>query len=188
VVDIVPCCTEEERHLQANWDSDACKDEFSKYLTRQLLTTFIGFLRNGDIDTHIIRLYGDHGSENMPAGVVEGRLPVTQIGTLEININTTKYGDGNQTLSEAEVPFRKIKGLAHLEFDPLYPVDPGKSGYYLKLLNTTIGDWMHEHDVERKMGRIGNILLYLDGQLLRKYDFTDRAAVRALQLSSHSSS
>jgi hypothetical protein len=152
-----------------------------KCLTWELLTPFIGFLLNGDIDTHIICVWGDRGFENMPADVVEGRLPVTKIGTLEINVDTRRYGDGNQVLSEAEVPFRKIEGLAHLDFDRLYPVEPKKSTYYLEQLTAFISVWIHEHDVEKATERVGKILLYIDGQLFKKYDFTDRAQVRALQ-------
>jgi hypothetical protein len=152
-----------------------------KCLTWELLTPFIGFLLNGDIDTHITCVYGDRLFENIPADVVEGKLPVTKIGTLEINVDTTKHGDGNQVLSEAEVPFRKIEGLAHLDFDRLYPVEPKKSTYYLEQLKTFISVWIHEHDVEKATERIGKILLYIDGQLFKKYDFTDRAEVRALQ-------
>jgi hypothetical protein len=159
-----------------------------KCLTWALLAPLIGFLLNGDIDTPLTCEYGDRGFENIPADVVGGGLSVTKIGTLEINVDTTRYRDGNQVLSDAEVPFRKIEGLAHLDFDPLYPVDPRKSSYYLGQLNTFISIWIHGHDLVRNTERIGKIFVYLDGQLLKKYDFTDRAAVRALQHSFQSPS
>ena len=46
-----------------------------------------------------------------------------RIEVLCMNVDTNRYGDGNTPFSEQEIPLRKIDGLAHLNFDRLYPID-----------------------------------------------------------------
>jgi hypothetical protein len=45
------------------------------------------------------------------------------VKTITINVDTASIRAGNDKLSEAEVPYRHVQGLAHLTFDPLYSID-----------------------------------------------------------------
>jgi hypothetical protein len=42
---------------------------------------------------------------------------------LTINMDTVGIQNSNQAFREEDIPLRQVDGLAHLSFDPLYPVD-----------------------------------------------------------------
>ena len=99
-IELILCCTEDERHLQTEWWSHG-REDMVDYTSREL----VSLLR------HFIYL----------------AKPRTRIDTIRINIDTTRYGNGNGMISKEDVPLRTMKGLAHLCFDTLYPIDKENS-------------------------------------------------------------
>jgi hypothetical protein len=98
-------------------------------------------------------------------------LPVTRISTVAIFVSTLAYGNGNEVLSLAAVPSRKIQGLAHLDFEQLYPVDRAKSERYLRGLSSYIEQWARYWSTERVGQRIGRIQFYLNEEIWKELDF-----------------
>ncbi|CAN9118737.1 unnamed protein product [Alternaria alternata] len=73
--------------------------------------------------------------------------------------------------SLAAVPSRKIQGLAHLDFEQLYPVDRAKSERYLRGLSSYIEQWARYWSTERVGQRIGRIQFYLNEEIWKELDF-----------------
>lgn len=98
------CCTEDER---ASYDMTTAawtyEDDFVKMISQFL---------------HSSLSSSSFGSSGMPWGRSDFRVK-----TLTIKLDTVIVKNGNKPLSEDEVPFRQIDGLAHLTFDPLYSAD-----------------------------------------------------------------
>ncbi|KAF2827522.1 hypothetical protein CC86DRAFT_212437 [Ophiobolus disseminans] len=103
-INLIYCCTEEERGsysmTTAAWTYE---EDFVKMISQFL---------------HSSPSSSSFGSSGMPWGRSDFRAK-----TLTINIDTATVNNGNNALSEYEVPFRHIEGLAHLTFDPLYSAD-----------------------------------------------------------------
>jgi hypothetical protein len=101
-------------------------------------------------------------------GVSCGKASATRIDTLEIRIDTTRYGNGNELVSEAKVPFRKIDGLAHLDFGRLYPAHPRKSRTFLNRMRPFITEWIDRNpgDTQMFVPDIGIVKYYVNGQPL----------------------
>lgn len=128
-VNLIPCCAEEERRLQVNWEE--------RYqLGRQLHNTICSILRRfltlgavGDIEEQVqARL------DNAEIPLDPAHFRNLRINNLFFNIDTTKYKTGNEQLSYEEIPGRAIEGMAHLTNDPLYPIDARSSEAFLALL------------------------------------------------------
>jgi hypothetical protein len=103
-INLIHCCNEDERASfgtdSANWVTSL---EFMKVISH--------FLRGG---TSTASFEGT----GMPK-----RRSNFRIKTVTINIDTTSIRKGNDYLSEHDVPFRQVQGLAHLDFDQLYSID-----------------------------------------------------------------
>ncbi|KAI4955667.1 hypothetical protein J4E91_001528 [Alternaria rosae] len=137
-INIIPCCTAEERHLQTNWDQGPG------------LETWIG----PPLDEHF-----DNGRNP----------PVNRIDTMTINFDSGRYGNGNGAIGLTDIPFRKTKGLAHLNFEQLYPVDFAKSATYLREVSRYIDEWtLVNYGTGRSTRKIRKIQLYLDGKMSRE--------------------
>jgi len=179
-INITPCCTTDGRHLQTDWDHEGRfpvdLSTFWLLLAGGLLFPLALFLLDDSslpnasskrhrsqvfwgLETWVDPLLDEH--------LDDGRnIPVTRIDTVTINIDTWRYGNGNKEIGLAEIPFRKIKGLAHLDFRELYPVDFAKSETYLRELIRYIDERLYGTG---KVGeKIGKIQFYLDGKLSRE--------------------
>jgi hypothetical protein len=104
----------------------------------------------------------------------EQDLPITRIDTVAIFIDTSRYGNGNETLSPAVVPWRKVEGLAHLDFEQLYPVDCVKSEHYLRGLSSLINEWAYVWANKRVREQIGRIQFHLNEKMWKELDFAKR--------------
>jgi hypothetical protein len=102
-------------------------------------------------------------------------LPVTQINTVAIFVEMLRYRNGNEALSAAVVPWRKVEGLANLDFKQLYPVDRAKSEHYLRGLSNYIDEFACCWGTERVGERIGRIQFYLNEEMWKEPYFTKRA-------------
>ncbi|KAF1839781.1 hypothetical protein BDW02DRAFT_486174 [Decorospora gaudefroyi] len=189
-MDVLPCCTEDERHLQNGWESSVYNPDgrftegfstVTKCLAWELISPLVGFLLNRTLDKDlIIRVCdGHYGPLPIPEDESENqKLPITRINTLAIRIDTTRYGSGNELLSEAVVPLRKIDGLAHLDFERLFAVDLEKSKYYLYELKECLTEWALTYGAEKATKRLGKVLFYLDEELVHEIDFAKRTGLR----------
>jgi hypothetical protein len=189
-VNIIPCCTEGQRSLQTGWDDDIGQNMFDlsmgNFAAEVLLAPLLYFLLYPQtdvcIDKHISKVFQGleiwvdppldaHPSDHLDDGQ---DLPITQIDTVAIFVDTSRYGNGNESLSPVVVPSRKIQGLAHLDFEQLYPIDRAKSEQYLRGLSSYIDEWTRTWSTERVGKRIGRIQLYLDKEMWKELDFTRR--------------
>ncbi|KAH7401381.1 hypothetical protein BKA66DRAFT_450323 [Pyrenochaeta sp. MPI-SDFR-AT-0127] len=91
------------------------------------------------------------------------------INNLVISIDTTRYGNGIETISEEIVPLRKIDGLAHLNFDPLYPIDAENSRNFLGQVHAFLKTMMESDNLspglEQTLKRIRNIVFCADKEV-----------------------
>ncbi|KAG9191756.1 hypothetical protein G6011_10490 [Alternaria panax] len=190
-INIIPCCTEEQRSLQTEWDDNIGQDMFDPsggcFVAEALLAPLLNFLLYPQIDVCLkkhmsnvfrgLEIWVDPPSNAHPTDQSDDdrHLSVTQISTVTISIGTSRYGNGNETLSPAVVPSRKVQGLAHLNFEQLYPVDRAKSEHYLRGLSRYMDKWARAWSTERVEGRIGRIQFYLDEEMWKELDFTSRA-------------
>jgi hypothetical protein len=177
-INIIPCCTEGQRSLQTEWD------DRENLVTEALLAPLIRFLlypqmgvQNVKHISHVFQGLGiwvgpPSNAHSTDQSDYDGDLPVSRIDTVAILISTLRYGNGNQTLSPAVVPSRKVEGLAHLNFEQLYPVDHAKSEHYLRGLSNYIDEWTHARGTERVGKRVGKIQFYLNGEIWKELDFT----------------
>lgn len=135
-INLILCCTEDERHLQTSW-IQASIDIALLYVLRYFLT-------QRDLAIHI--------------------------NTLIVNIDTTKFDNGNKTISEEIVPLRKIDDLAHLNFDSLYPIDAQHSRNYHRrlylILKTHVEAVYLDPDLEQLHKRISNIVFHAGGEVM----------------------
>ena len=173
-INIIPCCTTNGRHLQTDWDHEGRHPaDLSTYwllLAGGLSFPLARFLLDDSSKRHRSQVF--RGLETwvdplLDEHLDDGRnIPVTRIDTVTINIDTWRYGNGNKEIGLAEIPFRKIKGLAHLDFKELYPVDFAKSETYLRELIKYIDERLYGTGKVAK--KIGKIQFYLDGKLSRE--------------------
>ncbi|KAF1844017.1 uncharacterized protein K460DRAFT_287249 [Cucurbitaria berberidis CBS 394.84] len=150
-IELILSCSQDERNLQTQWMLQP-EDACADTELVLLLCQFI---------------------------LLEGPL-VTHINTLRINIDTTRYGNGNELISLEEVPLRRINGLAHLDFDKLYPIDYHVSFAFLRRLYTRTGAMLealqNNPDIELPSQRIGKVLFCIDGKVLMQIDVAKHVA------------
>jgi hypothetical protein len=103
-INLIHCCSEDERASfgadSANWPTSL---EFLKVISH--------FLRCGTSSASFEGI-------GMPK-----RQPNFRVKTITINIDTAGIRTRNDILSENDLPYRRVQGLAHLTFEPLYSVD-----------------------------------------------------------------
>ena len=182
-VDVVPCCTEEERHLQTSLNAGGFRALLHSPLpfTRnriicELMAPLVEFLLEGDVDRTAI---GSHFNrlpcKDDDAECDTMKVPITRIDTIAISIDTSKYKTGNEVLSKEDVPFRTISGLGHLDFERLYPVDSARSKHYLDTMRRYITTWTSDYGASKVAKKVGKIQLYLDGNMWSEFDFDQHA-------------
>jgi hypothetical protein len=162
-IEVILCYTEDERNLQVGWDTDDIggyggPPPFRRLIVWDMLSPVMNFERLNKM------VCKDHTA----LGVSCSNAPVTRIDNLEIKINTTRYGNGNELISEAKVPFRKIDGLAHLDFGRLYPAHPRKSTTFLSRMRSFITEWVPKNpgDAQESVPNIGTVMYYVNGEPL----------------------
>jgi hypothetical protein len=103
-INLIHCCSEDERASfgadSANWVTSL---EFLKVISH--------FLRCGTSSASF-------ESIGMPK-----RQQNFRVKTIAINVDTTGIQASNSQLSENDLPYRRVQGLAHLTFHPLYSID-----------------------------------------------------------------
>jgi hypothetical protein len=103
-INLIHCCTEDER---ASTSTDS-----ANYVTSLEFLKVIGhFLRCGV------------SSASFEGSGMPKRRSNFRVKTVTINVDTASIRVGNDKLSERDVPYRQVQGLAHLGFDPLYSID-----------------------------------------------------------------
>ncbi|RMZ68315.1 hypothetical protein GMOD_00009920 [Pyrenophora seminiperda CCB06] len=189
-LNIIPCCTAGNRHLQKECNSTR-PDMFQLYsgsfVTEALLAPLTLFL-----------LYpqGDERMEKPPSHVFRGLemwldplldtgatgqldRPVTRVDTIALFIDTSRCGNGDETLSRAVVPWRTVEDIPRAwegpwDFKYLYPVDYAKSEHYLRGLSSLIDEWA-DHSVNRGVEeKIGKVQFYLNKDMWKEVDFRNR--------------
>jgi hypothetical protein len=103
-VNLIDCCTEDDR---TSFDIGVLNLDTSL----ELLKVISHFLHHGPT------------SENFESARMAGGRHEFRIKTLIINVDTDKSQHGNGQLSDYDIPCRRVEGLAHLTFDPLYAID-----------------------------------------------------------------
>jgi len=158
-IDLLPCCTQDERYLQTGGHEYAARD-FCEAAS-SLVALLYSFLEHKKVDSYVEHALCDFLAHPSPDQLIV-RSDMIRINTLIIRINTTRYGDGNRLLSGTEVPHRRIQGLAHLDFDHLYSVGPEKAERYLAATKDYIDKWMGSSSMEIASIRVGKILFCID--------------------------
>tara|TARA_R110002003_G_scaffold68_7_gene6111 strand:+ start:7601 stop:8275 length:675 start_codon:yes stop_codon:yes gene_type:complete len=103
-INLIYCCTEDERaSSNASSPAGATEMEFLKVISH--------FLHHGPATTSF---------ENISCPKAHSSFRVKH---LTINMDTVGIRNRNQAFRGEAIPLRQVDGLAHLSFDPLYPVD-----------------------------------------------------------------
>lgn len=170
-INIIPCCTAEERHLQTNWDQGSVDlSTFHSLLSAGLMSPLTRFLVENyaerptsqvsqGLETWIDPLLDEHFDNGR-------NPPIARIDTMTINFDSWRFGNGNEAIGLTDIPFRKTKGLAHLGFEQLYPVDFAKSATYLREVSRYIDEWtLDNYGTGRAAKKIRKIQFYLDGKM-----------------------
>ncbi|KAF2129719.1 hypothetical protein P153DRAFT_366225 [Dothidotthia symphoricarpi CBS 119687] len=114
---IIPCCTEDERVLQSDWEPDAL---IFKAIAEVMMITAFQVVAFGIAGTNLCSLK----SENHDPDSTFQESCSRQIRMMASRVDMLKqYKTGNQPISYQDIPIREIADLAHLTFDPLYPMD-----------------------------------------------------------------
>jgi len=66
-----------------------------------------------------------------------------RLNCLAINVDTIRQHDVDKVFSQADIPFREVVGLAHMSFDPLYPVGVDNCSIYMGNLPIAISWALH---------------------------------------------
>jgi hypothetical protein len=188
-LNIIPCCTEGKRSLQTECGiigQDIFQLNSGSFVTEAFLAPLTYFLLYPQTDVSLdkpisnvfrgLEIWVDPLLDTQPTDQLDDEqdLPVTRIDTVAIFIDTSRYGNGNENLSPAVVPWRKVEGLAHLDFEQLYPVDCAKSEHYLRGLGSLIDEWAYVWANKRVGERIGKIQFHLDEKMWKELDFAKR--------------
>jgi hypothetical protein len=112
-INIIPCFTQDERAMTTTWlaidlfgmRKPQCMNHLRGYLTYALASGYKDLTGN-----HIGNPIHCHRGARL-------------VRDWTMVVSGAYYGSGNDTLSLNEVPVRRIDGLAHLDLDPLYPID-----------------------------------------------------------------
>lgn len=103
-INLIHCCNEDER-------ASSVTDSASWATSLEFIKVISHFLRSGT-------LTASFEGTGVPKRDLDFRIK-----TITIDVDTAIISTGNETLSEDDIPFRKVQGLGHLTFDPLYSAD-----------------------------------------------------------------
>lgn len=151
-INLIYCCTEDEH---ASYDVALAKwtyeEEFIKLISY--------FLRCGPSSSWF-------DSTTIPRGRSDFRVK-----TLAIDIDTASITNGRKMFSNNEVPSRRIDGLGHLTFDPLYSVDVTTCLKHVDWLACLMMKMIHRHnDGLLIRERVDRIVFSVDGRTRREID------------------
>lgn len=177
------CCTEDERHLQTDWDrnsvlgvgtsTEARSSPASRYLLWQSLNPLRNLVGNENINPFFANTLSDFLQQPF-SGEISGHPIISSTETLAFHVDTRSYGDGNRPLSESEVPIRKVRGLAHLDFKRLYPANVKEAKILFESIQEYVDFWFKEwKEKEGLLPRIRNILFVFDGTIFKDLDFVE---------------
>ncbi|EMD96739.1 hypothetical protein COCC4DRAFT_62236 [Bipolaris maydis ATCC 48331] len=179
-VHFILCCTEHERSLQDEWNTEsvagACHstDKYCLPATRYLNWRALNPLNNLITDERIAASIANTLSDFMEqpfSGEPIGSPFISRTKTLAFHIDTSAYRDRNRLLSESEVPVRIIDGLAHLYFKQLYPANVERAKHFLKDVQEYVQIWFQEGKEKKEaLPRVGKVLFCIDGATVRGLD------------------
>ncbi|KAF1946436.1 hypothetical protein EJ02DRAFT_418544 [Clathrospora elynae] len=159
-INLVHCWNEDDWHPHTSWAPHSVED----------VCPLLGFLLDGTIGMveSILQLCSPASGGKLKDSA---KYPITRINTLMIRIDTSRYGDGNQILSDEQVPLRKIDGLAHLDFDRLHPDDYEKSSLYMSNLETFMFEQLNKIGWETVSRRLGSLVFCFDGEIRQGHKY-----------------
>jgi hypothetical protein len=97
-----------------------------------------------------------------------------RLKSLNINVNTTRQKDINNVFSHAEIPFREVVGLAHLNFDKVYPAGVENCLMHIKWLPELIGEALHQSNAGLTIReRVDKITYSVDGRIEEENNIAD---------------
>jgi hypothetical protein len=162
-INIIYCATKEERRIIYEEDTILITQSCLEFLM------FVSdFLINGICGAQTI---------SPAANLAPGRpkkLKDFRIKTLAINVDTSRYQDGTETISTVDIPFRTIQGLGHLNFDLLYPIDATKCCLRVEEFGHITNSALHRVAAGLVIReRVEKILFFTDGCLKEEIDITE---------------
>lgn len=172
-------CESENQRGEAHRDVVSSTETFlevSRTISRLLLQGPLGMASDQPL----------HGQKGRP----RRHIPNLRFRVLNFNIDLQRHNSRPETFDRSEIPFRKIEGLAHLDFDPLYVLDAEKSKgcteYLVQLTSSALSLQPHGLVLQE---RVDKIVFISDGKEVAKVDIRsiaerkrerDLAAYRAL--------
>ncbi|EUC30458.1 hypothetical protein COCCADRAFT_7498 [Bipolaris zeicola 26-R-13] len=179
-VHFILCCTEHERSLQHEWNTDSvagsCKSTdkdcrpATRYLNWRALNPLNNLVSSENIDASVVNTLSDF-MEQPFSGEPTGRPFIFKTKTLAFHIDTSVYRDGNRLLSKSEVPVRAIHQLAHLYFKQLYPANVERAKYFLNDVQEYVQIWFQQwKENEQVSPRVEKVLFCIDGATVRELD------------------
>jgi hypothetical protein len=154
-INIIDCCTEDDRASFA--------------LESMTAVTPLEILK---VITHFLRC-GATSAEFESSRILRGRSGF-RIKTLVFNVDTAATRHGNRALSDNDVPFRKVQGLGHLTFDPLYPLDTATNLAHLDLLADLIIEAIPRESVCAALReRVDRVVFCADGLVRSEMNVAD---------------
>jgi hypothetical protein len=161
-INIIYCAAKEERRI--TYEDDILITQ----VDLEFLTLVSDFLVNGICSARAISPATDL-APGRPKKFKDFRIK-----TLAINIDTSRYQGGTETISTMDVPFRTIQGLGHLDFDPLYPIDATKCHLRVEALAQVTNAALHRVATGLIIReRVEKILFLTDGCLTEEIDITE---------------
>ncbi|EUC41977.1 hypothetical protein COCMIDRAFT_8383 [Bipolaris oryzae ATCC 44560] len=184
-VHFILCCTEHERSLRDEWNTDsvagACKSidkdclPATRYLNWRALNPLNNLVGNGNTGTSIVNTFSEF-MEQPFSGEPIGSPFIFKTNTLAFHVDTSIYRDGNRLLGESEVPVRIIDGLAHLYFKQLYPANVERAKYFLEDVQEYVQIWFQEWKENKEASpRVGKVVFCIDGATVRELDLAQYA-------------
>lgn len=151
-INLIYCCTEDEHASDdAALPSWTYEEEFIRLISH--------FLRCGP------------SSSSFESTGIPQRRSNFRIRTLAIDIDTTNIQQGSKMFSNRVVPSRRIDGLGHLTFDPLYSVDATTCLEYVDRLANLMKKMMHrDKDGFIIRERVDRIVFSVDGRARKEID------------------
>lgn len=179
-VHFMHCCTEDERHSQPHyWDQEyilgvgrGTDDHWSpatRYFNWQSLNPLKTLVGDENVNVSIKNTMSDFLNQPF-LGETIGHPTISSTEILAFHFDTRSYGDGNRLLSESEVPVRKVHGLAHLDYKQLYPDDAERTRLFVENVQDYLQSWFQEWKELELPIRIGKIMFFVDGTIVRELD------------------
>lgn len=167
-VNVILCCTEDERILQVHWPIWTSPYTETNVM-RCIMDIVFNLIAGRHSATDLTNLFLRHWE---PLGA-PGQFSSVQITDLIINADSTRYHSGNETISQDVVPLRRVEDLGHLEFNPLYPIDSKNTKNLVrKGLESVLLRMLREEESSRTLLKkyVSKITFCIDGNKEGIYD------------------